>query len=75
MRSFKIKEKYNNKDITYVLKKEFPRLSNSSLNKVFRVKDVKVNGVRVPKDYLVSLNDEVQKNIALANIYYLKTIY
>lgn len=60
MRSFKIKEKYNNKDITYVLKKEFPRLSNSSLNKVFRVKDVKVNGTRVAKDYIVSLGDEVQ---------------
>ena len=60
MRSFKIKEKYNNKDITYVLKKEFPRLSNSSLNKVFRVKDVKVNGVRVTKDYLVTPGEEVQ---------------
>lgn len=60
MRSFKIKEKYINKDIAYVLKKEFPRLTNSSLNKVFRLKDVKVNGVRVQKDYIVSLNDEVQ---------------
>jgi len=60
MRSFKIKEKYVNKDIAYVLKKEFPRLTNSSLNKVFRVKDVKINGTRVSKDYIVSLNDEVQ---------------
>ena len=41
------------KDIVYVLKKEFPRLTNSSLNKVFRVKDVKVNGIRVSKDYIV----------------------
>lgn len=60
MRCFKIKEKYINKDIAYVLKKEFPRLNTSSLNKVFRVKDVKVNGVRVTKDYIVNLNDEVQ---------------
>ena len=60
MRSFKIKEKYTNKDIASVLKKEFPRLTNSSLNKAFRLKDVKVNGIRVPKDYIVNLNDEVQ---------------
>lgn len=60
MRSFKVKEKYINKDIAYVIKKEFPHLPNSSLNKVFRVKDVKVNDVRVSKDYIVSLNDEVK---------------
>jgi len=60
MRSFKVKEKYINKDIAFVLKKEFPRLSTSSLNKVFRLKDVKVNGARVSKDYIVSLNDEIQ---------------
>ena len=64
MRSFKIKEKYVNKAISYVLKKEFPHLSNSSLNKVFRLKDVKVNGIRVPKEHIVSLNDEVQIYLA-----------
>ena len=60
MRSFKIKEKYINKDIAYVIKKEFPHLNSSSLNKVFRVKDVKVNDIRVTKDYIVKLNDEVK---------------
>lgn len=60
MQSFKIKEKYINKEIIYVIQKAFPRVSLSALNKAFRLKDVKVNDIRVNKDYIVKLNDEVK---------------
>lgn len=60
MKEFKIVSKYENKDIYSVLKKQFPHMSLSSLNKVFRIKDVKVNDVRVNKDYIVKINDVVK---------------
>lgn len=60
MREFVIPKKFENKDIYSVTKKLFPHLSSSSLNKVFRVKDVKVNDVRVNKDYILSENDVVK---------------
>lgn len=77
MKEFKIIAKYENKDIYSVLKKQFPHMSLSSLNKAFRIKDVKVNDVRVNKDYIVKLNDVVKiyltDNILFGlskNIYY-----
>jgi len=77
MKEFKIISKYENKDIYSVLKKQFPHMSLSSLNKAFRIKDVKVNDKRVDKDYIVKLNDVVKiyltDNILFGlskNIYY-----
>ena len=60
MKEFIVTKKYENKDIYSCLKKMFPHLSVSSLNKVFRVKDVKVNDIRVNKDYILSVNDVVK---------------
>lgn len=60
MKEFSIPQKYENKDIYSVIKKCFPHLASSSLNKVFRLKDVKVNDVRVNKDYIVHSNDVVK---------------
>ena len=60
MKEFIIQKKYENKDIFSVIKKLFPRLAISSLNKTFRLKDVKVNDIRVNKDYIVHVNDVVK---------------
>ena len=77
MKEFKINEKYVNKDIYSVLKKLFPHMPLASLNKAFRIKDVKVNDIRVNKDYIVKQNDVVKiyltNNVLFGlskNIYY-----
>ena len=57
MKEFVILSKYNNKDIYYVIKKEYPNLSNASLNKAFRIKDIRINDKRVSKDYIVKTKD------------------
>ncbi len=63
MRSFYVKEnnnKYANQSIYKVLRNIYPALSQGNLNKVFRLKDVKVNGIRVSKDYTLQYNDLVE---------------
>lgn len=77
MKEFVITKKLENKDIYSVIKKLFPHLPISSLNKAFRIKDVKVNDTRVNKDFVVKLDDVVKiylnDNILFGlskNIYY-----
>ena len=60
MKQFIISNKMEQKSIYSVIQKQFPHLSLSSLNKVFRVKDVKVNDIRVNKDYIVKKDDVVK---------------
>lgn len=60
MKEFTISKKYENKDVYSTLKKYFPHLATSALNKVFRLKDVKVNDKRVNKDYILKENDVVK---------------
>lgn len=60
MKEFSIPKKYENKEIYSIIKKLFPHLSISSLNKAFRLKDIKVNDNRVNKDYIVKVNDVVK---------------
>lgn len=63
MRSFYVKgnnNKYVNQNIYKALKSAYPTLSQGNLNKVFRLKDVKVNHVRVTKDYVLQYNDFVE---------------
>ena len=60
MKEFVITKKYENKDVYSVIKKTFPHISTSSLNKVFRLKDVKVNDLRVNKDYILKQYDIVK---------------
>jgi len=59
MKEFIITKKEKNKDIYSVIKKLFPHLAISSLNKAFRLKDIKVNNVRVNKEHIVHINDVV----------------
>lgn len=63
MRSIKINnenEKYIGKNIYKALGIMFPALSVGNLNKVFRLKDVKVNGTRVSKEYVLKGNDLIE---------------
>ncbi len=60
MKEFTISKKFENKDVYSVIKKTFPHLATSALNKVFRLKDVKVNDIRVNKDYILYENDVVK---------------
>jgi len=67
MRSINIineNEKYIGKNIYKSLGGMFPYLSVGNLNKVFRLKDVKVNGVRVSKEYILNKNDLVEIYLA-----------
>lgn len=63
MRNFVIKGKYVKyvgKNIYKTVGNVFPNLSVGNLNKVFRLKDVKVNNVRVNKEYILCENDLVE---------------
>ena len=60
MKEFVISKKFENKDIYSIIKKIFPHLATSALNKMFRVKDVKVNDIRVNKDYILKEKDIVK---------------
>lgn len=63
MRSFYINNeniKYANQNIYKALGKMFPKLSVGNLNKVFRLKDVKVNSIRITKEYTLKEGDFVQ---------------
>lgn len=60
MKEFIVKEKYNNIKIENVIKKEYPALSCNSLNKLFRLKDIKVNEQRIKRDFFVSTGDIVK---------------
>ena len=62
MRSFKINKdsKYINMNIFKAVSLEFPNITSSNLQKLFRLKDVKVNCVRVPKEYILNAGDLVE---------------
>ena len=60
MKEFIVSKKQENKDVYSVIKKLFPHLTSASLNKVFRLKDVKVNDKRVSKEYILKHKDVVK---------------
>lgn len=60
MKEFIVKEKYNENKIENIIKKEFPSLSSNSLNKLFRLKDIKVNEKRVQRDFIASAGDNIK---------------
>ena len=60
MKEFIVKEKYNENKIENIIKKEFPSLSSNSLNKLFRLKDIKVNEKRVQRDFIVYTGDHIK---------------
>ncbi|HHV60858.1 MAG TPA: RluA family pseudouridine synthase [Clostridiaceae bacterium] len=60
MKSVKVDEKYSGTAIEKFIKKQFPELSTGAMHRAFRKKDVKVNGVRVRQDYILSAGDIVE---------------
>lgn len=59
MRSLIVNEKYNKMNISKVLFKEFPNLKKNSLYKLLRLKDIKVNDIRIKEDIVVNANDKI----------------
>jgi 23S rRNA pseudouridine955/2504/2580 synthase len=60
MRSIIINEKYDNKRIDKIIKEIFPDMPVNALYKAFRKRDIKVNGIRVKEDHIVSNKDKVE---------------
>lgn len=60
MKEFTISKKFENTDVYSTVKKTFPHLAINALNKAFRLKDVKVNDIRVNKDYILHEKDVVK---------------
>lgn len=79
MKEFIVKEKYNGNKIENVIKKEYPSLSPNSLNRLFRLKDIKVNDKRIPKDFRINTGDIVKvfasDDILFGNNYKIDYIY
>ena len=60
MRKLVIDKKYNNTSLSKVIYKEFPNFSKNSLYKLFRIKDIKLNGKRIKEDVNVFENDVIE---------------
>jgi len=60
MRTITAEEKHESKKIDKVIRDFFPNLSSGMLFKALRKKDIKVNGIRVKEDYLVSIGDKIE---------------
>lgn len=59
MKNLLIEKKYNEKNIMYVLSKEFPSLTKNNLFKLFRKKDIKVNSKWVKQEYICKQGDTI----------------
>ena len=64
MRTIIVDAESKNKKIWYFLREHFRNMPESALHKAFRKKDIKVNGKRVPKDYIVSPGDVIDVYIS-----------
>lgn len=60
MKELRVKKEESNQKIEKYIRKYFPTLSLSLIYKLFRKKDIKVNGKHVAKDYVLSENDIVR---------------
>lgn len=60
MRSFIICDKYANRRIDRLLTEKFVNMPSGAMHKAFRKKDIKVNGIRVDKSYIVCFGDKVE---------------
>lgn len=63
MRNFVVKDKnvkYAGQNVYKAVGSIFPNLTVGNLNKVFRLKDVKVNKVRINKEYILREGDNVE---------------
>ncbi|HEX2927266.1 MAG TPA: RluA family pseudouridine synthase [Ruminiclostridium sp.] len=59
MRSITAEENHAGKKIDRVIRDFFPNIASGMLYKALRKKDVKVNGIRVKEDYIVSCGDKI----------------
>lgn len=59
MRTVIAENKHENKRIDKVIRDFFPNLASGMLFKALRKKDIKVNGVRIKENYLVSSGDKI----------------
>ncbi len=64
MKTLIVDEKHSDKRIDRYITAVLPDLSFPLLQKTFRKKDVKVNGVRVKQDYMVAPGDKIELYIA-----------
>ncbi len=60
MKKIIVKDSQDSQNILKVILKAFPNLKLSSLHKLFRIKNIKVNGKRVKKDYIVNSSDIIE---------------
>ncbi|HEX2946217.1 MAG TPA: RluA family pseudouridine synthase [Clostridia bacterium] len=60
MQSVEIPRKFENMKVENVLQSLYPRLSYNTLQKAFRKKDIKVNGIRVGRDHIVMPGDRLE---------------
>ncbi len=59
MRSITAEENHEGKKIDRVVRDFFPNLASGMLYKALRKKDIKVNGIRIKEDYIVSCGDKI----------------
>ena len=59
MRTLIVSKKYDNKKLNSFILASFPDLSLNILNRALRKKDIRINGVRVKDNVVLSENDEV----------------
>lgn len=59
MRTVTAEEKHEGKKIDKVIRDLFPNLTSGILFKALRKKDIKVNGIRIKEDYVVSSGDNI----------------
>lgn len=59
MKTMKVTEKYHQKKLIFFLTSTFPNLSQNTLYKALRKKDIRINGKRINENVLVHTNDEI----------------
>ena len=59
MKTLIVTNKYNGKKLCNFILTSFPNLSQNTLYKALRQKDIKINGKRVNKDCIIFENDEL----------------
>lgn len=67
MKKLKITENDANQRIDKYLKKLLVNAPNNFIYKMFRKKDIKVNGKKVDEKYILSLDDEVEMFYMMIN--------
>lgn len=59
MKTITVTEKYHQKKLSFFLTNTFPNLSQNTLYKALRKKDIRINGKRIHENIVVHTNDEI----------------